>query len=310
MASRNEKIAVIGAGVMGAGLAQLFAQGGYRVGLYDASGEALEAGLGRARDNLELQAELGWISPGEVEAAMARIQHAGDLEGAVSGAWFVIEAVPEDLELKKEVFARLGRVAPADAVLASNTSTFNVMAEVDDAIADRVLITHFFNPPQLVPLVEVVRGERTSDTAVERAMRLMEEAGKSPLLLSRYAPGFVVNRVQLAINSMAYLLLLEGIVGPEQIDMAIENSISLRLAVGGPFATMDLGGLDVSAASARTMGVEPPPPLAEKVERGELGVKSGRGFYDYSGTDERSVLRRRDLRLMLLLDAYRRGMDA
>jgi 3-hydroxybutyryl-CoA dehydrogenase len=302
-----KRVAVVGAGIMGAGLAQLFAQNGYEVLLHDISDGALRTAIKRSRDNLELQVELGWIATPDVDRALSAISHSTDLGECVREADFVIEAVPEDLELKKDVFARLGELAPGNAVLASNTSTFNVMAEVTGAIAGRVLVTHFFNPAQLVPLVEVVRGENTLDTAVDIAMELLRSVGKVPLLIQRYMPGFVVNRIQLAINGMAYMILLEDVVKPEEIDMAIENSISLRLAAGGPFATMDLGGLDISAASARTMGVEPPAVLAEKVERGELGVKTGKGFYDYAGMDPDEVIRRRDHRLMLLLDAFREG---
>jgi 3-hydroxybutyryl-CoA dehydrogenase len=303
-------VAVVGAGIMGAGLAQLFAQNGYEVRLHDVSGDALERAVKRARQNLEMQSDFGWIDPPHVAAALDKIKTTTALEEAVGQASFVIEAVPEVLELKKEVFARLGELAHGGAVLASNTSTFDVMAEMNDDIADRVLITHFFNPAQLIPLVEVVKGERTSGTAVDTAMGLLRAVGKYPLLIKRYLPGFVVNRIQLSINAMAYMILNEGVLEPEDIDKAVENSISLRLAVGGPFATMDLGGLDVMAASAQAMGVAPPPPLADRVARGDLGVKTGMGFYDYGDTSEEDVLRRRDYRLMLLLDAYRKGLQA
>ena len=308
MSGNIRKVSVIGAGIMGAGLAQLFAQNGYEVNLHDLSEDALARALSRARNNMAMQSDFGWIPAEDVEPALETIQCTTDLREAASKADFVIEAVPEVLDLKKDVFARLGELAPEHAVLASNTSTFDVMTEMPDVIAGRVLITHFFNPPQLVPLVEVVRGERTTDEVVETAMELMRVVGKYPLLIKRYLPGFIVNRVQLAINGMAYMILNEGILEPEEIDKAIENSISLRLAVGGPFATMDLGGLDVMAASARAMGVEPPPALAERVERGDLGVKTGRGFYEYAGIDEEQILSRRDRRLMLLLDAYMRGL--
>lgn len=309
MSAEIETVAIIGAGVMGAGLAQLFAQNGYGVTLHDISEEALTRAAIRARRNLEMQADFGWIQPSDVGPALERVDASTDLEQVVSTAGFVIEAVPEDLDLKKEVFERLAEYAPSNAILASNTSTFDVMSAVGDNIAGRVLITHFFNPAQLIPLVEVVKGEKTSDAAVETAMALMSSVGKSPLLIKRYLPGFVVNRMQLAINGMAYMILSEGVVEPEEIDMAIENSISLRLAVGGPFATMDLGGLDISAASARTMGVEPPPPLAERVACGDLGVKTGKGFYDYGDTSPEEVMARRDFRLMLLLDAFRKGLE-
>ncbi len=309
MASDKKILAVIGAGIMGAGLAQLFAQNGYAVRLHDLSEDALARAVESARINLRMQSDFGWIEPSAVDEALRNIETTTSLSDSVAEAFFVIEAVPEVLALKKEVFANLGKISPPDAVLASNTSTFDVMSEMPEDIAGRVLITHFFNPAQLVPLVEVVKGERTSDGAVETSMELLRAVGKYPLLLKRYLPGFVVNRIQLSINAMAFMILNEGIVEPEDIDKAIENSISLRLAVGGPFATMDLGGLDVMAASAQAMGVPPPPPLAERVERGDLGVKTGKGFYDYAGASPDEVIKRRDYRLMLLLDAYRKGLD-
>ena len=143
------KVTIVGAGVMGGGLAQLFAQKGHWVGLHDVSGESLERALRRARSNLDIQVEMGWIASHEVEEALVRIESTSDLAKALEGADYVIEAVPEELELKKAVFRQIGDLAPAHAVLASNTSTFNVMAEVDEDIAPRVLIAHFFNPPQL-----------------------------------------------------------------------------------------------------------------------------------------------------------------
>lgn len=310
MEANIRKIAIIGAGVMGGGLAQLFAQKGHRVGVYDPSEEALRGSLRRARSNLEIQVNMGWITPAEVEEALARIDHTTDLAKALDNADYVIEAVPEDLELKKKVFRQIGDLAPSHAVLASNTSTFNIAAEVDADIAPRVLIAHFFNPPQLIPLVEVVAGERTDEATVASMLTLLYEVGKHPLFIKRYLPGFVVNRFQLAINSMAYMILMEGVLEPEEIDHAIEASIGLRLSTGGPFATMDLGGLDVVAASARTMGFDPPAPLQEKVDRGELGVKTGKGFYDYAGMDEEEILRRRDRRLMLMLEAWNRSRVA
>lgn len=310
MASEKKTLAVIGAGIMGAGLAQLFAQNGYAVNLHDVTESALATAVERARANLEMQSDFGWIEPSLVDDALVNIKTTTSLAEAVAESFFVIEAVPEVLALKKEVFASLGALSPEGAVLSSNTSTFDVMSEMPDEIAGRVLITHFFNPAQLVPLVEVVKGERTAGYAVDTAMDLLRTVGKYPLLLERYLPGFVVNRIQLSINAMAYMILNEGIVEPEDIDKAIENSISLRLAVGGPFATMDLGGLDVMAASAQAMGVPPPPPLAELVERGDLGVKTGKGFYDYEGASPDDIIKRRDYRLMLLLDAYRKGLDA
>ena len=215
--------------------------------------------------------------------------------------------MPENLDLKREVFGIIGREAPPHAVLASNTSTYNIMAEVETAIAPRTLITHFFNPAQLIPLVEVVRGEATEQAAVDTAVDLMRTLGKVPIVINKYLPGFVVNRFQLVFNGMAYALLAEGVLEPEEIDRAIEASIGLRLAANGPFATMDMGGLGTAAASARSMGVEPPAILQDKVSCGELGVKTGKGFYDYCGLCEDDVLARRDRRLMRLLEAWRRS---
>lgn len=301
------KITVLGAGIMGAGIAQLAAQAGLAVTLQDISAGALQGGLRRAACNLALQVEVSWIEAEEAEEVLERIATSEDPASAVGEADFIIEAVPENLDLKREVFGIIGREAPPHAVLASNTSTYNIMAEVETAIAPRTLITHFFNPAQLIPLVEVVRGEATEQAAVDTAVDLMRTLGKVPIVINKYLPGFVVNRFQLVFNGMAYALLAEGVLEPEEIDRAIEASIGLRLAANGPFATMDMGGLDTAAASARTMGIEPPAILQYKVSCGELGVKTGKGFYDYCGLCEDDILARRDRRLMRLLEAWPRS---
>lgn len=303
----RENMAIVGGGTMGSGLALLYASHGHRVRVYDISGEALEKARDRILNHLDLKAEMGRLGDGEKESVLENIAFTTDLQACCRDADFLVEAVPEDLELKKEVFPQLASLAPPDCILASNTSTLNVPGELEGDYLDRVLITHYFNPPQVIPLVEVVRGERTSQETVDRTVDLLRRVGKIPLVLGRYVPGFVVNRFQLAINSMAYLILMDGLIEPQDIDLAVESSIGIRLAAVGPFATMDLGGLDVVYESARTMGVEPPAPLAERVVRGELGVKSGRGFYDYSGRGVLEVERERDRRLLLLLEAWERG---
>ena len=303
----RENIAIIGAGTMGSGLAVLFASHGHQVWLHDVTDGALGLAVRRIRSYLDLLSEMKISSSGEGEEVMKRITTSMEMQECCAPADFLIEAAPEEIELKRRLFPELAALTPSHCVLASNTSTLNVPGEVEGDFMDRVLIAHFFNPPQIIPLVEVVRGEATSDEAAGKTVDLMRRVDRIPLVMDRYIPGFVINRFQLAINSMSYFILSDGIIGPQDIDAAVESSIGLRLAAVGPFATMDLGGLDVVYESARTMGVEPPEPLRELVEKGKLGVKAGKGFYDYAGRTLEEVERERNRKLLLLLDAWRKG---
>jgi 3-hydroxyacyl-CoA dehydrogenase len=265
---------------MGHGIAQVFAAAGHEVRLHDVSQEALGRALERIREHL---AFLG----GEA-SALSRIRCTLDLREAVEGADFVAEAAPEVLELKRHIFHQLDEFAEEHAILASNTSTLSVTAMGEGAARpENHVIAHWFNPPYLIPVVEVVRGERTSNATVDRTVELLRSVGKEPVRVRREAPGFLVNRLQTALFREALALLEAGVTDPEDLDRAVRGSFGLRLATVGPLATADMGGLDLWLRGMRYLyphldnSAQPQEILREKVERGDVGVRSGGGFFRY-----------------------------
>lgn len=273
----SERIAIVGAGLMGHGLAQVFAQAGHPVAIHDSVPAALESIRQRVAANL---ASLG-ADPGAVELITPHV----DLASAVGDADLVIEAVPEDLGLKQALFESLEQLAPADAILATNTSVIPV-GQVGARVSrgERVLGTHWWNPPYLIPLVEVVQADRTSIETVQRTMALLERAGKQPVHVRRDVPGFVGNRLQHALWREAIAIVAAGVCDAETVDKVVTSGFGRRLGVMGPLETADLIGLDLTLAIHehvladldRTPG--PSPYLRELVERGDLGMKTGNGF--------------------------------
>ncbi|MFQ5890605.1 MAG: 3-hydroxyacyl-CoA dehydrogenase family protein [Gemmatimonadota bacterium] len=279
------RLAVLGAGTMGHGIAQLSAMAGHDTALYDVSPEALEAAMARVRANLAKGVELGKVEADEPGAALSRLTPVADLEAAVDKADAVIEAVPERLELKKELFARVAeRVAP-DTLLASNTSSLSITAIAEGLPgAERVVGMHFFNPVHIMALVEIVRGDRTAHRAVERARELAVGMGKTPIVV-RDSPGFASSRLGVALGLEAIRMVEEGVASPEDIDRAMELGYRHPM---GPLRLTDLVGLDVRLEIARYLHRElggerfrPPLLLERMVAEGKLGKKSGEGFYEW-----------------------------
>ena len=278
------RAAVLGAGTMGHGIAQVLAQAGIDTTLYDLLPEAVERGLAGVRANLDKGVERGKIAPAARDATLARLSGSSEL-GAVADVQVVIEAVPERLELKRALFRELGARLGADVLLASNTSSLSI-----DAIAEgtphpeRVVGMHFFNPVHLMRLVEVVRGERSSERAVALALDLARRLDKEPIDV-RDAPGFASSRLGIAIGMEAIRMVEEGVASAEDIDKAMTLGYGFPM---GPLRLTDLVGLDVRLAIAEhlatTLGprFEPPALLRRMVSEGRLGKKSGRGFYDWS----------------------------
>jgi 3-hydroxybutyryl-CoA dehydrogenase len=284
-----ERIAVVGAGLMGHGIAQVFACAGYEVRVTDSDPEALASLHGRIADNL---AQLG-DDPAPAHAVV--VCHS--LAEAVDSATFVFEAIAESLPLKQGLFEELGRLVGADTILASNTSVMSI-GEIGATCSDpgRVVGTHWWNPPYLIPLVEVVEAESTRPETVERTLDLLERVGKEPVHVLRDVPGFVGNRLQHALWREAIALVDAGVCEAETVDRVVKRSFGLRLSVLGPLENADLVGLDLTLAIHdyvlphldSTPG--PSPLLRRLVEEGALGMRTGRGFYAWS-TDEAQSLR-------------------
>jgi 3-hydroxybutyryl-CoA dehydrogenase len=274
---------------MGHALALEFARAGYEVRIHDESESQLESVPERVRNTMSILAEYGLAEANDADQVIERITCTRDLKVAAEASQFVIEAVAEDLSIKQKVFSELDAICGPDVILASNTSAISPTA-LGNATKkpDRVLVTHYFNPPYLLPAVEVVPGEETSRETVEAAVAICRSIGKAPAVLRTEIAGFVVNRLQFALYREASFLVDEGIISSEDLDRLVVTSIGNRLGVYGPFKIADLAGLDVYESICRSVfpvlnkSDGPPEGLRKLVEAGSLGAKSGRGVYDWS----------------------------
>lgn len=276
-------VCVVGAGTMGAGIAQVAALAGCQTRLVDVSAEAAARGFGRIREQLDEGVARGKIPAAVRDAALARIRLEAALGGAVGDADLVVEAVPERFELKAKVFAELDALARSDALLASNTSSLSITAlQRGVARPERIVGLHFFNPVHVMRLVEVVRGEQSAGAAVERAVEAARLFGKEPIVV-KDSPGFASSRLGVALGLEAMRMVEEGVASPQDIDTAMELGYRHPM---GPLRLSDLIGLDVRLAIAEhlheALGDErfrPPALLRRMVAEGRLGKKSGQGFY-------------------------------
>ena len=283
-----EHIAIIGAGMMGHGIAQIFASRGYRVSLLDVSDEVLTKAIENIRANLTLMARKGIGTARDIDPAIERIKITQDLKEAASGAQFVVEAVVEKLDLKQKIFQELDAICSPDTILATNTSVISITEIAAKAARrERIVGTHFWNPPYLIPLVEVIKGEETSPKVVDLTVDLLRSVGKHPVKVKKDVPGFVGNRLQHALWREAISIVEQGIADPATVDEVVKNSFGIRLPMLGPLENADMVGLDLTLQIHDYIlkhiesSTEPSPLLRQKVEEGELGFKSGKGFYDH-----------------------------
>ena len=296
--------------MMGHGIAQVLAGSPGPVMLYDVSEQALERAVGRIDESLALLERKGLLSEDARGSSLSRIATTTDLAEAVESASFVLEAAPEHLAVKQRLFAELERLAPIDAILATNSSGLP-LGEITSGVrsGERVVGSHFFMPAQLIPLVEVSRGESTTDETVERTVRMWESCGKSPIRVNRDIPGYVANRLQAALMREAVALWAGGVASAGDIDTAMRMGFGLRAMVTGPMRQRDLAGLDLHLAIQRELwpeidgSVEPNPEVVSMVERGQLGLKTGRGYFDWSGQDPEQVLRAQNEALVDMMAA-------
>ncbi len=298
--SKKLAAGVIGAGLMGHGIAYLLARAGHPVRVYDSSPEALAS----------LPERLSTIAAmfGDDTAIVGRVQACTDLGDAVGDAGFVVEAALENAALKQDLFAELERLAPPDCILASNTSAIPI-ATVAEKVRDkaRVVGTHFWNPPHLVPLVEVVQIADENLPAVERTIAILRDAGRHPVHVRKDIPGFIGNRLQHALKREAIALVAAGICDAETIDDVVKQGFGRRMGVLGPMEQSDLVGLELTSNIHKTLMPsldstnEPHPYLLARIEAGHLGMKTGEGFRTWTA-DEAEAVRER-LRRTLLADA-------
>jgi 3-hydroxybutyryl-CoA dehydrogenase len=311
------RVALLGLGTMGHGIAQTFALAGYDVACFDESASARDSLVERVRENLAAFVAAELVGPEQVEPTLARLSLTDTEDEAVADAQFLTEAIPEDLALKQALLARLERIAGPGTILASNSSNF-LISQSGRLLEHpgRALVTHWFNPPHLTPVVEVVPGPLTSEAVVQATMQLLARIGKLPIHVRRELPGFLVNRVQVAIQREVWDLVDRGVATREEIDAAIRGTVGFRFAVMGSLEIHDFAGLDIQLATYRNLVGEirsetsAPAVLDGLVAAGNLGIKSGRGFYDYPrGRLVARRTRRDSLLLKLWKLLYRSGPE-
>ena len=285
-------IAVIGAGLMGHGIAQEFACAGYRVYLHDINDDLLHNACEQIDKNLKLLAEHSIIEHRSIPEILQRIQIVTKLAEAAETADYVVEAVTENLPLKQQIFQQLDNLCQPHTILASNTTALMPsQIGINTDRTDKILNTHYFNPPYLIPLVELIRSPNTSDETVSITYDLLTAIGKTPAIIEKEALGFVGPRLQAALIREAFAIVEQGIASAETVDLVVRNSFGRRLSVAGPFEVFELAGWDLVLAAFEELykdlnsTTDINPLLREMVDSDKLGVKSGEGFYQW--TDER-----------------------
>jgi 3-hydroxybutyryl-CoA dehydrogenase len=295
-----KKIAVYGAGTMGPGLAQVFATAGYDVTMYSRKAETIAKAEGVLKANLATFVQHGIISKDMVEPTLARVTTTRSVAEAATDADLIIESIAENKDAKKVLYGELDEVCKEDTVFTSNTSYLNIYDIMPERRLPNTVIAHWFAPPQVIPLVEVVKGERTAQSTVDFVVALLQKVDRAPVVLEKFVPGFCVNRFLRIIGREVFFLMDNGYMTADQIDLAVKTSIIPRAMVLGFVQRYDFTGLDLSYNNLQNPDYleapidNQPKSLREAVERGDLGVKSGKGLFDYSDRPLEEVLKQRD----------------
>jgi 3-hydroxybutyryl-CoA dehydrogenase len=302
-----KRIAVIGAGTMGHGIAQCFAQAGYQVALMDSERKALDRASALITGSLNAMVQAHVVDQDSVIEIRGRILPTTSIEEAAHDADIAFECVVEDQEVKKTVFGRLDLLCPPRTVLASNTTFLNPFDFVETSRPDKVLIAHWYAPPQIIPLVDVVKGPQTDPASIQLMAQLLRSIGKKPVVFNRFVSGYVVSRLQFALQREVLWLLDNDYLAAEELDDAAKWGLALRMMVVGVVQRIDFGGLDLSARNLEKPSFDPTPldymprKIFDLVKQGFVGVKSGKGFYDYRGRTEAEVCGERDAKLLRML---------
>lgn len=301
------KVAVLGCGTMGPGIAQTFAQHGYPVAVWSKVPEEHDRAVKVIRTSLETFVQHDMLRPAVIEPVLKRLTFTTDLDAAAGDADLVVECVVENLEIKGGLFRQLDACCKDGALIASNTSFLDIFKVTPEGRQRRTVIAHWFAPPQIMPLVEVVRGPVSSDDTVDTMVALLRGAGKTPIVMQKFVPGFAINRMLRILGRETFFLLDNGYITADQLDLAVKASLAPRMMVLGLVQRYDFTGLDLSARNLENPDFLEPPldnrprSLFELVEKGNFGVKTGKGFYDYSGRNYEDVLKERDEKLLKVL---------
>jgi len=297
--------AIIGAGIMGHGIAQTLATAGYEVTITDTSTAALDSVAPRIERNLAAFVAAGLLAAGDVPGILGRIRTVATLEEAAAGADLVVEAATEDQDLKRRLFNRLDAVCPERTILTSNSSSLLISEFASETKRqDRCILTHWMNPPHIVPVVEVIPGRFTSQQTIEVVTATLRKAGKLPVRVQREIPGYLVNRIQMAMFREVWSLWAQGVASAEDLDTAVRGAFGFRLPSVGPLMANDLAGDDTTYVIARRLlplldsSVEPARAFREMIESGRYGMKTGSGFYSHSQEEWDAIVQQRDRDLL------------
>jgi len=310
------KAVVIGSGLMGHGICQLLAAHDIKVSLIDINVQTLEKAKGWITDNLSYMVQLDLLVESDVERIVSNIDFTTDLISSLEGAKYVLEAVTENLEIKHNIWKILSDHADRDAILASNTSSYDIN-ELAEGVSrpDRVIGTHWFHPPPITPCVEVIPCHKASQNNIQWTMDFLTWLGKTPTLC-KSAPGFVANRIQMAMAKEAMALIEEGVATPAEVDRIVKTSIGFRLGAFGPIEISDMAGIDVYRSIYEYLDdklpgdrFKPPKILTDLAEEGRLGLKSLKGFYEYDSDAADTVRRKRDRMLYRRLEMYKKELE-
>lgn len=305
------KIMVVGAGTMGYSIALKFAVNGFATTVVDQSAEQLAKAQKMIAGNLQTLASVGEIGETSIEKALQMLKYTDSLEQAASEANLVVESIYESPEAKREMFSLLDKLCSPDAILTSNTSALNIFEIAEVSNQERLVIVHWFNPPHIMPLVEIVRGPQTSDRTVATVKDLLVRIDKTPVVINQYVPGFIVNRFSGVIAREAGYMIDQGWCTWEDIDSAIVNTYGLRFCFEGPLELRDFLGWDISTTIAKYLfphlcnNSDPMPLAVEMVKNGTLGVKSGKGLKDYSNVDVQQIQKERTMNIFKMLKTIR-----
>lgn len=290
-------VVVIGSGVMGPGIAQVFLMGGHRVIMNDIKMEALAAGTKEIRNSLSLMASKG-ITDKDVDTLMSNFQTMTSIEEAVKDADLVVEAIPEVIAIKQKVYEDLDRFCPKDTVIVSNTSALPLPEIFPHFRPGNFFVAHFMNPPQIIPLVEIVKNDKTDPEKVAWLRAELEKCGKKPIVINQFIKGFLINRMQTAMAREALYLYEKGLVSLEDLDTANTACIGFKSAWQGTVETMDYIGLDTCAFAYNVIfpdlcnDTTVPAIIGQKVQEGKLGLKTGEGFFKYPEDSEEVSMQR------------------
>ncbi|HEX3011812.1 MAG TPA: 3-hydroxyacyl-CoA dehydrogenase family protein [Syntrophomonadaceae bacterium] len=308
----NWKILVVGAGAMGLGIAQVFASNGFQTTLTDISEEQLDKAKKAISSNVENLMKEGLATQEEADRARTLITYEMDLEKCAPQANLVIESVFENADVKRETFAKLDKLCTPECIFASNTSASNIFEIAQISNPERLIIAHWFNPPYVMSLVEVVLGPKTSSATVEKVRALLIQLGKEPAVIKQYIPGFIVNRLATALTREAGYMVSQGWTTAQDIDSAIRNTSGIRYAFEGPFGLYDVVGWDLTT----TVSVDLHKSLCNDTEignslgkelmaKGEVGLKSGKGVFDYTDVTPQEFLNERSGKIIRMIKAIK-----